>query len=124
MAVESKANIPDKETLVKMRDAFTLRIGDLWDAHIDEALTLLKEAESSEVTLNFACELNFKESVPKMKSRLRFTRSYTDERDDEFDPNQTEMGGLVDAAKAEGSRRRGRKAKPAAEVKEGLTVLA
>jgi hypothetical protein len=110
MAVEKKENTPTPETLTQMRDAALVRIGELWDQHIGEAMSLLEEAEEPKIRLNFGTVLNFTESIPKMKTGIRFTRSTTDERDDEFDPNQTTMEDLE--KEAEQNTREGKKVSP------------
>lgn len=83
-------------------------ITDLWETHQVEILDLAEESENDKVTVNFTNEIDFAESEPALKTKIRFTRTVTDNRSGILnDPNQPGLGGIdSEAAAASAEARR------------------
>ncbi len=100
MAVTSKRKGVSPKVIKEMGEAFVDQAQKLWKEHIKEALEVMEDSEEPIITINFNAVLNFSESAPKLTTKIRFTKSYTDEKVDEFeDPNQMPLGDIPEASK-------------------------
>jgi hypothetical protein len=99
MAVTKKGSISPK-VLKEMKEAFLKQSEKLWKEHVNEAVEILEDSEEKLITINFKVTMDFTETSPKLKTAIRFTKSFTDEKVDEFDdPNQLALGKIQDEAK-------------------------
>ena len=113
MAVKSKrTGTPGGENI---KNAILAKATDLWDAHVEEVLRIIKESEEHRVTVGFSSEIDCSESAPSITIKMRFSETFTDSRTVQLDdPNQGTFTDVVNAAESQPQAKRGRRGKEAA----------
>jgi len=81
--------------LSDIRDKFLERCAELWDAHEEEFMAVLEDAEKRCVNVTFRACLDFSESTAKLDTSLSFSQVVKDNKQDDFDdPNAPPLPGL------------------------------
>lgn len=105
MAVNKKGAMPSAKVLKDMKQEFLSQVEDLWTKNIKDALGIIEDAEERKINVAFGTVLDFTEKTPKLKTAIRFTKSFTDERVKDFeDPDQVPLPGITDGKKPKPGR--------------------
>jgi hypothetical protein len=117
MAVRQKrTGTPGGENI---KNAIMAKAAELWDAHCEEVLRVIKESEEHKLTVTFGSSIDCSESAPSITIAMRFSETFTDSRKVQLDdPDQGTFADVVAAAESEPPKKRGRNQKPIQEATE------
>jgi len=103
-----------------IKDAILAKIDDLWTAHVEEVLRIIKESEDHKVTVGFSSDIDCSESAPSITIKMRFSETFTDSRKVQLDdPNQGTFTDVVQQAEKQPEKpKRGRNQNPIEEATE------
>lgn len=82
---KKKATPPANQRLSDMKEKFLERAAELWDMHIEDAMTILESSESKKFNLTFHAKLDFSESTAKLETEISFSQQHRDRRQDDFE---------------------------------------
>lgn len=69
--------------------SITQNVDTLYRRHADSIEKVQNDSDEKKVTVNFAVQIDCSDSVPKIKTRIRYSETVTDEMIDSLeDPNQ------------------------------------
>ena len=110
-------SVPEKKAPVvvdeaDIRKAILDAISELYEEHEDQIVGIRSRAEGNCITVTFANEIDFSESQPTVRTKIRFCETYTDERTNKIsrdDKNQLKLETIEHAGRG------GRKNEPETE---------
>jgi len=103
-----------------LKDAIMAKASELWDAHAEEVLRIIKDSEDHKVTVGFSSDIDCSESAPSITIKIRFSETFTDTRKVQLDdPNQGTFKDVVAAAEEQPKqKKKGRNQSAIAEATE------